>query len=169
MILTKEVIKREIKQGNIKITPLKNSQIGPASIDLTLSNKFRIFKKNPTAYKINNKSNFKDLTKTVTIKNYLSLKPNELVHGITVEKINLADNLCGFLTGRSRFARLGLSVHITASFVQPGVNNQQVLEIKNMSPVEFKLYPGTRICQLILVRTDGSAKYSGTFKDQRNP
>jgi dCTP deaminase len=71
------------------------------------------------------------------------------------------------LTGRTRFARLGLGVHVTASLVQPGVNNKQVLEIRNMGDSEIILKPGLRICQLVLIRTEGKAKYKGKFQGQK--
>lgn len=57
--------------------------------------------------------------------------------GITQEKICLSPEYCGLLEGRSRFARLGLFVHITAGFMQPGIENRQVLEIFNARYVEF--------------------------------
>jgi hypothetical protein len=63
------------------------------------------------------------------------LLPGQACLGITVETIQLAPGLCGLLEGRSRFARLGLFVHITAGFMQPGINNRQVLEIYNASNV----------------------------------
>ena len=96
----------------------------------------------------------------------LVLKPGDFALGITKETIKLPDNMCGWLGGRSRFARLGLIVHITASFVQPGINNKQVLEIKNVSNNILVLKPGERLCQLIIERTEGRAHYKGKFKKQ---
>jgi dCTP deaminase len=55
---------------------------------------------------------------------------------------------------------------MTASFVQPGVNNRQVLEIGNLAPFPLILKPGVRICQLILEWTAGEGAYAGRFKDQ---
>jgi dCTP deaminase len=95
--------------------------------------------------------------------------PGELVHGITREKIRLPGNLAGRIEGRSRFARIGLMVHMTAGLVQPGCNNKQVLEISNMSSMPLALYPGTRVCQIVLEEVRGEAKYEGRFKDQLTP
>ena len=74
--------------------------------------------------------------------------------------------MCGWLGGRTRFARLGLIVHITAAFVQPGINNKQVLEIKNTSSNTLVLKPGGKFCQLIIERTEGKARYKGRFRKQ---
>jgi len=164
MILTKNEILKEINQGNINITPFNPKNIGPASIDLTLDNKFRIFNGSKRII-LNDKTDYKRLTKGKKMQE-LVLKPGDFALGITKETIKLPDNMCGWLGGRSRFARLGLIVHITASFVQPGINNKQVLEIKNVSNNILVLKPGERLCQLIIERTEGRAHYKGKFKKQ---
>ena len=94
------------------------------------------------------------------------MKPGELILGITKEKITLPGYLCGWLNSRSRYARLGLMVHITAPFIQPGVSNKQVLEIYNASPNNLELIPGERLCQLIFERCEGFIKYHGEFRKQ---
>jgi dCTP deaminase len=164
MILTKNEILKEIKKGNIKIKPFNPKNIGPASIDLTLDNKFRIFGKGKKIV-LNEKTDYKKIIKLKKL-NQVVLEPGDFVLGITKEQIKLPDNLCGWLSGRTRFARLGLLVHITASFVQPGINNKQVLEIRNVSPSTLVVKAGTRVCQLIIERTEGKARYKGKFKKQ---
>ncbi len=167
MILTRKEISEEMKKGRIKITPFKRSQLGPASIDLSLDNKFRIFDLGHEMA-IDENTDYRDMSRFITIKKPLSLNPGGFVLGITKERIALPEDICGWLSGRSRFARLGLLVHITANFVQPGINNKQVLEIYNASPNIVKLKPGTRVIQLILQRTESKAKYHGKFQNQRN-
>jgi dCTP deaminase len=95
-----------------------------------------------------------------------TLMPSETVLGITHERIKLPPNICGWLEGRSRFARMGLVIHMTASFIQPGINNRQILEIGNLAPFPIVLKPGVRICQIILERTEGKASYQGKFMRQ---
>ena len=170
-ILTNPAIKKALKSGQIKVEPLEESQIGPASIDLTLDNEFRVFTKLKKPYHIKNDSNYEDISKRVVIKEdeHIVIKPGEMILGITKEHITLAENVCGWLEGRSRFARFGLAVHITAGFMQPGISNRQVLEIVNLGNAPLALYPGTRICQFIFQECKGKAKYSGRFSDQETP
>jgi dCTP deaminase len=61
---------------------------------------------------------------------------------------------------------MGLLVHISASFMQPGIDNHQVLEMSNFGPNPLELFPGTPICQFIFQRTIGSATYAGSFRKQ---
>ena len=170
-ILSKDEILKSIENGKIEITPFEGDQVGPTSVDLTLGSKFRVFKKVRKIFHINEKLDFQEVTKIVSIKDgdYLLLMPGELVHGITVERIRLSEDLAGWIEGRSRFARIGLMVHVTAGLVQPSCDNKQVLEISNMSPMPIALYPGTRICQIIFEKLEGKAKYEGRFKDQTTP
>ena len=170
-VLSKEEILKHIKEGRIEITPFERDHVGPTSIDLTLGNKFRVFKKVRKVFHVKEDLKYEEVTKVVNVKNgdYLLLMPGELVHGITKEKIKLSEDLAGWIEGRSRFARIGLMIHVTAGLVQPCCDNKQVLEISNMSPMPIALYPGTRICQIILERIEGKAKYEGRFKDQISP
>lgn len=166
MILTKEEILKEIKSKRIKIEPFSLSAIQPASIDLTLDNKLRIFSTNKPHFELTENSDYKKVTKLIDISKGYIIKPGELVLGITKEKITLPDNICGWLNSRSRFARLGLMSHITAPFICPGVSNKQVLEIFNSGNYPIKLIPNTKICQLVLQECRGNAKYQGKFKNQ---
>lgn len=165
-ILTKKEILKEIKKRRIKIEPFDSANIGPGSIDLTLDNKFRIFKKIKTVYSVTDNSDYQKITKLV-IADSIVIQPKETVLGITKERITLPENICGWLEGRSRFARLGLMVHISSSFMQPGISNQQVLEISNMSNVSLKLFSRTKICQFIFQTTVGKSKYKGQFRNQQ--
>ena len=164
MILTRKSILNEIKSKNIVITPFQKKNIGPASIDLTLSNEFRIFKGHKKIT-LNENSDYKKYTKKV-IKNEIEIEPNGYILGITKERIKLPDNILGELTGRSRFARFGIGIHVSASFISPGINNCQVLEIKNESQYTIILKKGLKICQLVLERTEGHAICNSKFKNQ---
>lgn len=170
VLIGKEIVKA-LKRGAIRIEPLDKSQIGPGSIDLTLGNDFRIFKKRSSTYHVKNDSHFEDITKAVRIEDggYVVIRPGEMVLGITKEKIELAENISGRLEGRSRFARFGLAVHVTAGFMHPGIANHQVLEIVNLGHAPLALYPGTRICQFIFEKCEGRARYRGRFVKQARP
>jgi dCTP deaminase len=165
-VLTREEILKEIRQGIIEINPFEEDQVGPGSIDLRLGNEFRVFKKLRNACAVEDHITLEDLTERIEIKDSFTLMPGETVLGITHERIKLPANICGWLEGRSRFARMGLVIHMTAGFVQPGINNRQVLEIGNLAPFPLVLRPGVRICQIVLERTEGEASYRGRFMNQ---
>lgn len=171
MILTHDKILEEIEKGNIAINPFSKAQVGPASVDLHLGNAFRRFKHHNEVFPVKEEAKAETITELVKLKegDFLLLKPQETVLGITKEKITLSPDICGWIEGRSRFARIGLGVHITSGFIQPGIDNYQVLEITNLSPTPLALYPNTRICQIVFERCEGEAKYKGEFKDQKNP
>ncbi|MBS3080405.1 dCTP deaminase [Candidatus Pacearchaeota archaeon] len=166
MILTKNEILKLIREKKIKIKPLTKNSIGPASIDLTLDNKIRIFTKENSYIEIKENTDYKKLTKIIDITKGYIIKSEELVLGITKEKITLPENICGWLNSRSRFARLGLMSHITAPFVCPGISNKQILEIYNAGNHPIRLIPNIKICQLVLQECKGFAKYQGKFKSQ---
>ena len=167
MILSKDEILKLAKSKKLAITPFVKENIGPASIDLTLGKEFRVYKKSQRI-DITEKSDYKEFTEEL-IADKITLRPGDFVLGVSEERIKLPEEICGTLTGRSRFARLGLAIHATASLVQPGVNNKQVFEISNLSDNELVLHAGTKICQLMLETVKGKAKYKGTFKDQVKP
>ncbi|MFZ5519396.1 MAG: dCTP deaminase [Candidatus Zhuqueibacterota bacterium] len=165
-ILTRSEILKEINAGNISVTPLDISMIGPGSIDLHLGDTFRIFKKVHDIIDVNDTINYEEMTELRRAPEGMVLMPGETILGITLETIRLAPNICGWLEGRSRFARLGLLVHISASFMHPGIHNQQVLEMTNFSPMPLRIHPGTAICQFIFQKTIGEATYEGRFRNQ---
>ncbi|MGM5480503.1 MAG: dCTP deaminase [Nanobdellota archaeon] len=167
MILTKKEIIKQISKNKIILEPYEESAIGPASIDLTLDNKLRVFVKQKQPINIKENIDYKKYTKIVDISKGYVLKQNELVMGITKEKITLPNNISGFLQSRSKFARIGLMSHITAPFIAPGISNQQVLEIYNAGPEPIRLIPGIKVCHLILQKCKGKAKYEGQFKEQK--
>ncbi len=174
MILSKNEILKAVGSGRMAITPFDPAAVGSCSVDLHLGSQFRVFKKTGAKKKIQvNESTyfskeFQKLSNVVEVGKggTLSLSPGELVLGVTREKIRLPGNICGRLEGRSRFARLGLLVHVSSSLVQPGVDNNQVLEIMNMSPFTLLLAPGTRVCQIVFDEMKGASAYAGAFQKQ---
>ena len=170
-VLAKDKILEEIEKGNLKIKPFDKSQVGPGSIDLTLGKHFRVFERQDEVCQVTEKTDFQKITTEVKIskKNPLLLKPWETVLGVTQEKVSLSSDLCGWIEGRSRFARIGLAVHISAGFIQPGTSNYQVLEITNLGPTPLSLIPGIKICQVVIERCEGEGVYKGRFKDQEKP
>jgi dCTP deaminase len=166
MILTRGTILNLIKRGKIVIEPFDPNSVGPASIDLSLGDKIRVFKEGTKTIHMTEDSDFLQHTREVDITNGYDLKPGEFILGMTLEKITLPDNVCGWIHSRSRFARFGLMSHATAPFIQPGVSNRTVLEIYHLEKHKLRIFPGLRICQLILQKCKGKAKYEGKYKDQ---
>ena len=170
-VLSRDEILKLVREGKLEFDPFNEDQVGPTSVDLTLGNEFRVFKKVGKIFQVQEDMNYEEVTDLVKVEDgdYLLLMPGELVHGITKENIKLPQNLAGWIEGRSRYARIGLMIHVTAGLVQPGCNNKQVLEISNMSPMPLALYPGTRICQIVLEEVKGKAEYRGRFREQNKP
>lgn len=150
MILSDTDIRACLKEGLIKINPLKNNQISAASVDLTLSGEWSFFRKNLLGKQVDlDRTRFHSATETVHA-DYAILNPGEMLLAKTLEKITLPPNMLGKLEGRSRYARMGLSVHITSAIVQPGSRNSQVvLEILNSAPFTIVLKKGMRVSQIV--------------------
>ena len=165
-VLTRDAIQAELDAGRLVITPFASDQLGAASIDLTLGNEIRVIERAAAPIDLVAESDYRDHTRLQSPDEPYVLDPGSTIHGITCERIRLPSNLCGFLEGRSRFARLGLMIHVTSAFVQPGVDNRQVLEMSNVSGHPLRIHKDVRICQLVLMRTEGEAAYRGRFADQ---
>lgn len=165
-ILTKGEIIKELESGRIRIEPFNLNQIGAGSVDLHLGSEFRVYHPTREVVDVTDDVDYTQLTDLVHMPGGIILMPGETVLGITEEKLTLPPNICGWLEGRSRFARIGLLVHISASFMQPGISNHQLLEMSNFSPNPLKIIPGTKICQFIFQETRGEAVYEGRFVNQ---
>ncbi|UCE86224.1 MAG: dCTP deaminase [Deltaproteobacteria bacterium] len=165
-VLTRDAILEEIRRARLVIDPFSEDQVGPASIDLTLGDEIRVIEPGATPIVLDENADYRDHTRLVRIDGRYVLQPGVTIHGITRERVTLPEDLCGFLEGRSRFARLGLLIHVTSAFVHPGVSNRQVLEIGNLSGHPLELHSGVRICQIVLMRTEGAAVYAGRFATQ---
>ena len=96
----------------------------------------------------------------------MDLKPHQFMIGMTAETVGLPLNLAGRVEGRSRLARLGVGVHITAPKIDPGFRNRITLEIFNLGLWTIELTAGMRICTLLVERLSKPAKvgYEGIFQ-----
>lgn len=163
MILSDRDIKEYLKLKKISITPLLNEeiQIQPSSVDLRLGNEFRIFKYSELPF-INPKDpdSAKNITELKVIPNdsYFIIQPKEFVLGTTYEYIKIPDSIVGRLEGRSSLGRLGLIVHSTAGYIDPGYEGKITLEISNLGKIPIALYPGMRICQIVFEKLSSPAE-----------
>jgi len=148
-------IRALMKKGKIRFEPrISDSQIGPGSVDLTLDSVFWKFKKKYIGKIIDlSRVSFEEAMEKFHSSS-ITLKPGEMCLGITKEKVILAPDVMGRLEGRSRYARMGLAVHVTSAMVQPGSANHQVLEIVNLSPSTIVIHDGMRISQIVFEKTE---------------
>jgi len=179
-ILNENEIRDELINHSINIIPLiDESQIGATSIDVRLGTSFQFYNanhsgildsvSNDTIKKMEDNSTFIDL-------DYLEgivLAPNQFMLGHTMEYLVLPDYIAAELEGRSSYARLGIEIHMTAGFVEPGFNGVLTLELFNAGPNPVKIYPGLRIGQLRFFRCISTnrpynrniyAKYKGMLR-----
>lgn len=170
-ILTHDEILKRIRSGQVRIDPFSEAQVGPASIDLHLGNHFRVFKEIRRPFAVTEDADLEEITEQIHVPDgdALMLMPGKTCLGVTLERVKLPPDLCGWLEGRSRFARLGLVIHATAGFVQPGIDNKQVLEITNNGQVALNIIPKVALCQLVLEECVGQAVYNGRFNAQMLP
>ena len=165
MILSDQELEKYIKQKKIIFKPSLDlsNQLGPASLDLKLGNEFRTFNsRKKTFIDPLDKQTFKNLTKLVKIKDkqHLVLHPGDFILGVTLEEITLPDDLGARIEGRSSWGRLGLIVHSTAGYVDPGFKGRLTLEILNVGNLSILLHPGIKICQLAIEKLSSPAKNS---------
>jgi dCTP deaminase len=167
-VLTHDALLAEIASGGLALDPYDPDAVGPASIDLTLGDEIRVLAPGPDPIPIRDNSDYRDYTRVERLDRPYVLAPGDTIHGITRERITLSGSLVGLLEGRSRFARLGLMIHVTSALVQPGVSNRQVLEMSNVSGHPLEIHAGVRICQLVVMRAEGEAVYQGRFSRQES-
>ena len=151
-----------VASGEIAIDPFDDSCVQPSSVDLRVGKYFRLFR-NHSLEVIDVKENQEDLTELVEIQedSALILHPGEFVLGATSERVALPNNIVGRLEGKSSLGRLGLLIHSTAGFVDPGFDGHITLELSNVANLPIKLYPGMKIGQIsfLYMTTPASAAY----------
>ncbi len=149
MILSDSDIRKMLSDGTIRIKPFNDDQVGPASVDLTLSDEWYFFKDEYSRKIVDlQETGFEEAYAMMKAKE-ITLKPGELCLGKTLERLTLPKNVMGKLEGRSRYARMGVIIHLTSALVQPGSDNRQVLEIVNLAPFPIRLHAGMRVSQVV--------------------
>ncbi len=148
MILADRDIREFMRLGKIRFEPeISDDQIGPGSVDLSLSNRFWRLKGDLEVIDLS-EMGFEDVSEEV-LADEITIPPHGLVISMTREKVYVDDDVCGWIEGRSRYARMGLAIHSASGFIHPGSYNHQVLEISNLTPYAMKLKAGMRIVQVI--------------------
>jgi len=177
MILSDKHIREEIEKGTIVIEPYKPECVQPSSIDVHLGSKFLLFNKVQHAV-IDVREKQENLMKSVEVKDDepFVLHPNEFVLGSTSEKVKMPNNIAGRIEGKSSLGRLGLLIHSTAGYIDPGFEGSLTLELSNVSPLPIKLFSGMKIGQISFTRMSsevdnpyGSAKLGSKYQRDDGP
>ena len=164
MILSDRTILQMIQDGTLKITPLEQEQIQPASVDIRLGNTFGIVEDSPQGIiTMENKIPYK----TIESDSYVLL-PNQFVLATTMEYISLPDTLTAFVEGRSSLGRMGLFIQ-NAGWVDPGFEGEITLELYNANRCAIELKCGRRVGQLVFTKMDAPAlhPYNGKYQGQK--
>jgi dCTP deaminase len=152
MILSDRDIKAAIRSGRVKIdVPLDLLHIHASSMDLKLGSTFKLYDHSKfPVLDPKRPETFAGNMRTVEIApgEAFFVQPGEFVLGVTCETISVPDDMVVRVEGRSSLGRLGIIVHSTAGFVDPGFTGTITLEISNLNRLPVALYPGMRICQL---------------------
>ena len=154
MVLSDRTIKELVTDGRIEIDPYDPDRVQPSSVDLRLGNRIRVFNNTHRYSLVDLRKPSEDLTDLVTLEpdRPFILHPHEFVLGITHERIRLPDDLVGRLEGKSSLGRLGLLIHSTAGFVDPGWNGRLTLELANILNLPITLYAGMPVAQISFMR-----------------
>jgi dCTP deaminase len=157
--LSDGTIRRLVADGRIVLEPWDPSLVQPSSVDLRLGDSFRVFHNHRVAA-IDLRDPPANLTEEVTVGSGepFVIHPGEFCLGRTLEWVELPDDVVARVEGKSSVGRLGLIVHATAGFVDPGWKGTLTLELNNLTRVPIKLYPGLLIAQLSFMALDRPAE-----------
>jgi len=149
MILSDKDIREEIRKGGIIIEPFNEAYLQPASVDLHLDKDFLVFNTLEN-FVIDVREKANNLMAAVTIDHNkpFILHPGEFALGLIMEKTGVSDCFVGRLEGKSSLGRLGLIIHTTAGYLDPGNSLKMTLELYNAGPLPIKLHYGMPIGQM---------------------
>lgn len=172
MVLSDRSIKEQLAAGRLVIDPYDPELLQPSSVDVRVAAQFRVFRNNRQPY-VDVRQPSEDLTELVEVADDepFILHPGEFVLGTTFERVELPDDLVARLEGKSSLGRLGLLIHSTAGYIDPGFDGDITLELSNVSRLPITIYPGMRIGQLSFhqMTTPVDTPYQGKYKGQRGP
>jgi dCTP deaminase len=176
-VLSDRDIAAALATGRVKIKPYDREDLQPSSVDLHLDRSFRVFRNNRYPF-IDIRSPQPDLTELLTVAEDepFVLHPGEFVLGQTMEWVELPDDLVARLEGKSSLGRLGLLIHSTAGYVDPGWKGNLTLELSNVANLPIALYCGMKIGQISFFKMSspvdrpyGSAGLGSKYQGQSEP
>jgi len=157
-VLSDGTIIRLVEEGRLRIDPWDPGLVQPASVDLRLGDSFRVFH-NHRASAIDLRHPPENLTEEVVVPagDSFVIHPGEFCLGRTLEWVELPDDVVARIEGKSSLGRLGLIVHATAGFCDPGWKGTLTLELNNLTRIPIILHPGLEIAQLSFMMLDQPA------------
>jgi dCTP deaminase len=158
-VLSDGTILQFLQEGRIEVDPWDPKMVQPASIDLRLGDSFRVFH-NHKVTAIDLSAPPQNLTEEVVTPDgeAFVIHPGEFCLGRTLEWVKIPDDIVARIEGKSSLGRLGLIVHATAGFCDPGFEGTLTLELNNLTRVPIRLYPGLPIAQLSFMTLDRAAQ-----------
>ena len=177
LVLSDRTIKEELAKGRLVIEPLDPADIQPASIDVHIDRTFRVFRVSSRPY-IDVRERMDDLTEEVVIGDDrpFFIHPGEFVLASTIEVVTLPDDILAQVEGKSSLGRIGLLIHETAGFVDPGWHGKLTLELSNAAKMPIALHAGMKIGQLSFLRMStpvdrpyGSPSLGSKYQGQMGP
>jgi dCTP deaminase len=149
MVLSDKDIKKEVKSGHIIIKPFQEEMVQPASVDLHLDKEFLIFNTiDNCVIDVKNKTDNLMTEKVINEEKPFILQPQQFALGLIQEETGVSKRLVGRLEGKSSLGRLGLIIHTTAGYLDPGNSLKMTLELFNAGPLPIKLYYNMKIGQM---------------------
>lgn len=179
MLADRDIL-RAVRQGELKIEPFEEANVQPCSLDMRLDPIYRRFKYNPNEghgaiLDVGDiKEGHTELCDAGDHDGVIALPPGDFILASTTEYFEFGSQLCGRIEGKSSLGRLGLSVHETAGFFDPGFKGNCTLEIKNNQPAHYiYLRAGMKIAQMAFSRLDSRPNRTydqiGHYSGQRGP
>jgi dCTP deaminase len=177
LILSDRDIQKAVAEGRVVIEPFDPGAVQPSSVDLHVDRLFRTFHNARHPY-IDVKKPMDDLTELFEVgeDEAFILHPGEFVLGSTAERVRLPDDLVARLEGKSSLGRLGLLIHSTAGYVDPGFEGHLTLELSNVANLPITIYPGMKIGQISFFALSsaaenpyGSSAAGSKYQGQRGP
>lgn len=153
-ILSDQDIIKYLDEGKITIDPLEDQarQIQPSSVDLRIGNEFKGFRivRKPCIDPLD-KSDLESYMESFHLEQgeAFIIHPGEFALATTYEAVKLPDDLVARVEGRSSMGRLGITMHVTAGYIDPGFQGKITLEISNIGKMPVALYTGQRVCQIV--------------------
>jgi len=163
-----------LTHGDIVVEPIDDLErrLQPSSLDVRLGHQFLVPRRHRLEF-IDPKVDSTGLwdEKDVEEGGYFVLHPGEFILATTLEKVSLPASIAARVEGKSSVGRLGILVHSTAGFIDPGFVGQVTLEVFSVSSLPTRLYPGMPIGQLAFFRLDTPAEniYDGKYAGQSGP